>query len=365
MLVIQLHIGYKKNPDEPGKLIIDKYASKIVKRIFLLTKDGLTAKQVAEELNKDEIPTPAQYLKIKGLSTNVNQIWTRVSVVKILGNPVYTGDCIRGKTQNISYKSKKRVFVKRKDFIVTENTHQAIISKELFNAVHKNNNYGITKEENSVVNTKFGNLMYCAYCHKKMGKRNQRDKINLHCANNRISNELCKFEKNYFYEKIEPLIIEEISNTFKKYFNDNTLRNRILKRYNTVKIKELTKDLKDKDMDLRRVTFKVSKLYNDRLSGEIKEEEYKKQYEVLVAERKEIEISIEKTKQDLEEFKKRGEELNLKTDIVKELMKKISKNEITDEDAKKIIKKIEIGNEFIIIHFNFSDTDDKKISCTY
>lgn len=356
--------GYKKNPEEPGKLIIDEYASAIVKRIFDLKLNGMTEKEIAEVLNKENIKTPLQYLKVKGLSMDTNQIWTRVSVSRILRNGVYTGDCIRGNTQNISYKSKKRVFIKRNDLIITENTHEAIISKEIFEKIHDNSKFGITKDEYKKIDTKFADFMYCEYCHKKMSKRNQRGKINLHCTSNRLSNELCEFKKNYFYEQIEPLIIDEITKTFEKYFRDNSLKNRIYKRYNTIKTKELASELKNVDMELRKITFKISKLYNDRLSGEINEDDYKTEYKILVDKRKIAEENKKNMDLQYEEFKKKGIELTSKTDIIKNLLKRIKKNDFTLEDAEEIVKKIEIGKENIIIHFNFSDLDNKKISCS-
>ncbi len=61
---------------------------------------------------------------------------------RILSNEVYTGKCLRGKSQNISYKSKQRIYVRRNEQIVTENTHEPIISQENFNKIHNNNKFG-------------------------------------------------------------------------------------------------------------------------------------------------------------------------------------------------------------------------------
>lgn len=132
--------GYKKDPDEQGKLIIDIEPAKIIRKIFELKANGLTRKEIAEYLNKKEIQTPANYLKIKGMPTDVVQIWTTVSVGRILCNKVYLGYCIRGKTQNISYKTKKRIYAKSNELIIVKNTHAPIVSEELYNAAHKEKN---------------------------------------------------------------------------------------------------------------------------------------------------------------------------------------------------------------------------------
>lgn len=354
--------GYKKSEDEPGKLIIDENSAKVVKKIFELKIKHMTSKQIAEQLNKEKIPTPAQYLKVKGLPQNSVKIWTRTSVSRILGNPVYTGDCIRGKTQNISYKSKKKISVRRKDYIVTKNTHEAIISKDVFEKIHNDTLYGSTKQDVNRINTKFADLMYCAYCHKKMTKRIQKGGINLHCASNRESNELCSFKENYFYEQIEPIIIEEIQKTFESYFKDKTLKKSILKRQNTLKIKELERLLNGQDIALKRISFKISQLYNDRLSGKISEEEYKNNYAVLIEERNIANENKEKLELDLEKFQNIKLETSSEKDIINNLIKKIKRDKFSLEDMNKIISKIEIGKGIIIIHFAFSDIADKKIS---
>ena len=357
--------GYKKDPQEQGKLIIDVYSAKVVKRIFMLKIEGYTEKRIAEKLNKDKIPTPSEYLKVKGISDDANKIWTRTTVNRILGNIVYTGTCVRGKTQNISYKTKKRIYVKSKDFIIIENTHEAIISKEIFNQVHVNKIYGTTKEEVVTIETKFANYIHCAYCHKKMQKRKQNNKTNIHCSNNRLSNELCQFSDNYFYEQIEPLIIQEILSTFKEFFKDNILTEKILRKYHNIKIQELTDKIKGQDKELRKIMFKISQLYNDRLNGAINEEQYKEQYKIYINNREEIEKNKKKMEIELKFFKNTDIQQTSKKNIIKDFLNKIKNNDFTSEDAKEIIKNIEIGKGFIIIHFNFSDIEEKNFSCYY
>ena len=356
--------GYKKDPEEPGKLIIDREPAKIVKKIFELKIKGLTQKEIAEYLNKKKIQTPAKYLKIKGLSPDIVQIWTRASVGKILCNKVYLGDCVRGKTQNISYKTKKRIHVKRNNFVVVKDTHEAIITREMFEETHKNSKiYGITKETNKRIETKFGDYIYCHYCGKKIQKRNSRGKVNLHCSTNRNSEELCKFSENYFYEQIEPLIINQIKETFEKYFKDNSIKARVLKKYNSLKIEELMAKSKELDMEARKATFKISKLYNDRLNGEISEEEYKKQYLQLLEDRKKANIEKENTDLEIKNFQNKNNDMN-KTNKIKKIIKSLTSEDLAPEDIEQLIAKIELGKGYIYIHYKFEDIDDQKISCS-
>ena len=128
--------GYKKDPNNPGKLIIDEESSKTVKKIFDLKLKGYTCNQIVDYLDKNNYTTPAEYMKIRGLEhINNKNVWRRSTITRILCNQVYLGHCVRGKTQNISYKSKDRIYVKRNDFIITKNTHEPIISEEVFEKI--------------------------------------------------------------------------------------------------------------------------------------------------------------------------------------------------------------------------------------
>lgn len=353
--------GYKKDPNEQGKLVIDKEPAKIVKKIFELKLEGLTQKEIAEYLNKEKIKTPSQYLKIKGLSKNISQIWTRISVGKILCNKIYLGDCIRGKTQNISYKTKKRINIKRNDFVVVQNTHEPIITREMYEEAHKKSKtFGTIIEAHKKIETKFGNFIYCYYCGKKIEKRNVRGKINLHCRNNRNSNELCDFSENYFYEEIEPLIINNIRETFEKYFKDNCIKTKVLKNCNFSKLQELNTKNKEQDKNLRKITFKISKLYNDRLNGIINEEDYKNQYSKLVEERKKAIEEKENTDLEIREFQNRNCDMEKITKI-KSIIKNLKSEDLTLDEVRELITKIELGKGFIYIHYKFEDINTQDI----
>ena len=56
--------GYRKNPDDIHKLIIDDEAADVVREIFNMFLLGMTKSEISEELNKREVMTPALYKKI-------------------------------------------------------------------------------------------------------------------------------------------------------------------------------------------------------------------------------------------------------------------------------------------------------------
>ena len=348
--------GYKKDPENKGKLIIDEKASKIVKRIFLLKLDGKTGKEIADILNKEKIPTPAEYLKIKGLENRTKNVWTRSIISRIVNNEVYIGRCVRGKTQSISYKSKKRINVKRNDRIKTENTHEAIISEDIFYKIHNNNIFGSTLEESNPINTKFANLMYCGKCGEKMLKRKSRKFLNIHCPYRDETDYLCTNNRSYVYEELEKLIIKKIQESFDNYFRKNNLSPSLLKKYNDMKIEQIDIKLKGLNKDLGMLRFKIGKLYNERLQDSISEEFYKTKYKELTENRNNLNSLINELEE--EKISLNNDKANIdKIKKVKKILKNINKDVLTEEDISELIKKIEVYENCIHIYYNFKNME--------
>ena len=63
--------GYRKAIDDNNQLVIDEYPSKIIRDIFRMRIDGLSALKIAENLNKRCVPSPLEYKKKRGCSKTV------------------------------------------------------------------------------------------------------------------------------------------------------------------------------------------------------------------------------------------------------------------------------------------------------
>ena len=61
--------GYKKDNNDKNKWIIDEPASKVVKRIFSLFIQGLSASQIAKQFIKEGIMNPTEYRQSLGMKT--------------------------------------------------------------------------------------------------------------------------------------------------------------------------------------------------------------------------------------------------------------------------------------------------------
>ena len=125
--------GYQKSEEDKNKLEIDEEAAEVVRSIFQMYLQGSNAYKIAEKLNKKNILTPMDYKKENGSASytgfkkNLKSQWTHMHVLRILGNPVYTGTLVQGKETTPNYKVKKKVKRDQSKWSQVENAHEAII----------------------------------------------------------------------------------------------------------------------------------------------------------------------------------------------------------------------------------------------
>ena len=96
--------GYRKSADNHFQLKVDPEAAKTVKLIFSMAADGVGANAIVRHLNENNIPTPIQYARAKGLEGNYDNgggVWNTRSVKYILTNRTYTGALVQGREKRV------------------------------------------------------------------------------------------------------------------------------------------------------------------------------------------------------------------------------------------------------------------------
>lgn len=95
--------GYRKDPDDCHKLLIDENTAPVVKQIFEWAHEHVALNRIVRNLNEMGIPAPSHYKKTTGEITSPGLIgsgkWQTRTVMKILESEVYTGDLVQGKTK--------------------------------------------------------------------------------------------------------------------------------------------------------------------------------------------------------------------------------------------------------------------------
>lgn len=149
--------GYIKDTDNKHKLVVDEPAAAIVRRVFSLILAGNTTGQTARLLNEEGLPAPGAYKLKNGQHCNGNKLtrnnsWTGTTVYNMIRDLRYTGGMVNGKRAYDTISSKKFRLLPQEQWIIRENTHEAIISKEDFEkaqlCIKRNNKRSQQKETN-------------------------------------------------------------------------------------------------------------------------------------------------------------------------------------------------------------------------
>lgn len=134
--------GYAKSSENRKKLVVDEKAAAVVRRIFAMANEGKNAVQIANVLNAENIPTPYVYKRLMGCDRKYNVVgktnhWHNTTVLTIIRDERYTGKMVSGKNRSPFVGSKHGKRIPKSEWIVVPNTHEAIVSEELFASVQE------------------------------------------------------------------------------------------------------------------------------------------------------------------------------------------------------------------------------------
>lgn len=222
--------GYLKDPKDKHKLIIDKVASKYVIQIFDSAKEGKTASEIANELNKSGILTPYTY-KVKNDNIGVDKKWNAKMINVILQNRVYIGELIQGKKKVESYRTHKLITTNKDEWIITENHHEPIISKEKFEQVQEIINKNKAARSNKEKDL-FYSFLKCADCGSSFTLRKVKNYEYYHCTSY-VRNSSCT-SHSIRKDKLVELVIEELNKKFKRNKINVLTRDILLKNINNI-----------------------------------------------------------------------------------------------------------------------------------
>ncbi|MDE6957358.1 MAG: recombinase family protein [Lachnospiraceae bacterium] len=174
--------GYQKDSEDKNKLVVDEYAAKIVRNIFAWKLDGMSNFAIANRLNDNGIFSPLQYKKSHGQNystgfrTGIVPQWSAVAVKRILTNEIYTGTLVQGKTEKVNYKVSKILEKPEAEWFKVAGTHEAIISKEVYQNVQRLLKVDTRAEKGKEKAHIFSGLLFCGDCKEPMIRRVNRYK---------------------------------------------------------------------------------------------------------------------------------------------------------------------------------------------
>lgn len=166
--------GYRTDPNDKQKWLIDEPSAQVVQEIFSLYLQGYGPYQIADILNKREVKSPILRRIELGYRYRLDKYdhpekWIATPIRLMLSNQEYTGCTISFRTKKKSYKDKVQVRQPREDWLVFENTQEPIIDQDTFDRAQgimqqARSRAAVHNEDRGV----FYNKLYCADCGKRM-----------------------------------------------------------------------------------------------------------------------------------------------------------------------------------------------------
>ena len=164
--------GYVKDARNKNRLVPDEATAPVVQRIFEAAARGDSSRKIALDLNEDGVIPPLKYKVLyqgnfsEDGAARASDLWNYTTVKRILKNSVYLGHTLLGKTKKASVKSKKKLQVPKDQGAVTEDTHDPLVTQELFDLAQFNLGRGSFdyRQYDHVRRSIFSGIAFCAKC---------------------------------------------------------------------------------------------------------------------------------------------------------------------------------------------------------
>ncbi|MDE7184104.1 MAG: recombinase family protein [Lachnospiraceae bacterium] len=160
--------GYRKDPKDRHKLLIDDEEAEIVRRIFQMALDGLSSHKIAQIFHAEGVKTPIEYKIERGIATMAPKAkhfeWNASTICQMLRNATYVGDLVYDKYETPEVSGKSRL-KPRSEWKVFRNHHEAIIDRDTFEYIQKSR--GVKKAAKHKRHPLIGK-MECGNCHKSL-----------------------------------------------------------------------------------------------------------------------------------------------------------------------------------------------------
>ena len=347
-LTVNVPYGYKKDPLDKTKWVIDEPAAKIVRRIYDLCIQGYGTHQICNILKQEKVPTPKEYKAIHGLCnyhiSEVKYCWQDRSIYDILFRQEYIGDTVNFKGTTKSFKDKSKIYFPKEQWKIFKNTHEPIIDKETWNTVQR-------IRENRQRPTKIGKInifsghLFCKDCGSKL----------YYCTSRSYT------ENRHFYR------CSKYKNTSSKSCTSHTIREHILKELVLENIKQVLsyirsyedlfikqkletsleeqkkidsinkKLLSQYEKRIKDIDNLIQHIYEDNISGKITDERFTTLSLNYEKEQKELKSKVKELANKLDTIKQQKLDL---TSFVSKVKQYTEISELTPEIINELIDKI-------------------------
>lgn len=346
--------GYKKDPDDPKRWIVDEKAAQVVRRVFRMTLDGYGTEQIATIFSEEKILTPIAYWREKGVNRPGKSklrgpyMWNSSTITHILSLQEYCGDILNFKTYSKSYKNKKRLANDRENWVIFQDVHEPIIERAVFEQVQQKRGKIRKRRTHDGERNMFSGLLVCADCghnlHFHFNQGNPDIKY-FNCSNYKGNRGTCTSTHYVRVDFLEQVVLGEIRRLtkFASQFEDEFVKAVIGHSQQAeatdrkLKEKEL-KALQARDEELDGL---FERIYEDNVSGKLSDDRFARMSRRYEEEQKEL---AEKIKALRAEIDKQNSQ-SMTTDMFISLVRKYTRaRKLTPRMLNELIEKIEVFN---------------------
>lgn len=314
--------GYKVVKLKEGqKLEVDENVRFIVEEMFRLTLEGKSQYEVAKHFNTKGYATGMVYYKTGRIyRQDGDPQWNKSTISKMLTNRAYTGTLVQGVKQQNLAKGMKQQFVDESQYIVYENAHEPIISKEEFEKVLqgradrlKNNAFGAEMHnfERDYEN-RYKGLIFNNATGKELYRRTRiyginHDRLYYSFQNDTFTGKIDNEVRVFIMERdLDQAMSEKVAEFITKATSKAKLIERVSARFSE-SIDKLNKDISKLKIKTEKEEFLIQKVYEEYSLGKVDREVYSLKREIALSHIATINnevISVEKIVKDLERDKK-------------------------------------------------------------
>ena len=319
-LTTNVPFGYRKDPEDRTKWIVDEAAALVVKRIFKLCMEGRGPMQIAKLLQAEKVLNPTSYKRREGIKSPSPETadpyhWNTNTVVHILERREYTGCTVNFKTYTSSIWDKKQRETPIEKQAVFYNTHPAIIEQEVFDKVQqiRKQRHRRTKTGKSSL---FSGMVYCADCGAKMRycTTNYFEKRQDHfvCANYRSNTGSCSahFIRAVVLEELVWMHMKAVIfyvTRYEKHFR--AVMEQRLRMSSEEAIRGYKTQLAQAERRLAELDRLFIRIYEDNVSGRITDERFSLMSKTYEDEQAQLKVDIHRLRQEIEVQERQIEDL--------------------------------------------------------
>lgn len=295
--------GYLKDPNDRHKLIVDETAAAFVRMIFQKYLEGESILGITRTLNKMKVPNPSTYKKSLGWnyhhtsSGNNDGLWCDQTVRRILSNQVYIGNLVQGKNESISYKNQKCRSVPKDQWIIVENTHEAIIDRADFDKVQEMLKKRTKVSQRSGELDLFAGLLKCSDCGRAMSKKTNEHPYGTYvyyrCVTSRKMDKGACTPHSIRADQLENAVLKSIQMIVDVSLDYEKTVSALKKTKKKESKSTGNRMLSKQKNELNRLCRDFAELYDDWKNGDINKDEYRRLKSHLSNEIEMLEKSIE------------------------------------------------------------------------